>query len=105
MSLSHSYEHVTPILNEPMDFAEVIDKLLSEERRLKSEGLALTKDSVSITSNGKKKKKNFMQNKGCWERGQSRHLKRDRPDRASSTKGSGSDAKNDFLLMGDIDVV
>ena len=105
LSLPPSYEHMKPILmygKESLNFAEVTGKLLSEERRLKSEGRASTENSALVASKGKKK--NFMKDIVCWGCGQTGHMKRNCKDGAGSAKGSESVANSVSLFTGDGDV-
>ena len=106
LSLPTSYEHMKTVLmygKDSLDFAETTSKLLSEERRLKSEGRDSHNNSMLVVGN--RKKKNFIQKKGCWECGLSGHLKRDCPNRAGSAKGSGLEANIVSLVQGDEDFV
>lgn len=67
LSLPLSYEYMKPILmygKETLDFAEATSKLLSEERRLNSEGHTSQEDLVMVTSKWNKKKE-FVQKKVC----------------------------------------
>lgn len=76
-SLLPSNEHIKPVLmygKKTMNFAEVIGRLLSDERMLKTVGNALAKNSMLVASNGQKK--NLMKNVVCWGCGQSGHLKK-----------------------------
>ncbi|KAK6151362.1 hypothetical protein DH2020_013997 [Rehmannia glutinosa] len=61
LSLPHSYEHMKPILmygKKALIFAEVTGKLLSEERRLMSDGRTSTENSVAVAVSKVRKKDN-----------------------------------------------
>ncbi|KAK8502072.1 hypothetical protein V6N13_038585 [Hibiscus sabdariffa] len=92
-----------PILmygKETLDFAEIANKLISEERRLKNGGRDLTiRDSTdSVLVVNEKRKKNVV----CWRCGKAGHVRKNCPGGASSAKGSESEASivslDDFYL-------
>ncbi|KAK8623157.1 hypothetical protein V6N13_118048 [Hibiscus sabdariffa] len=82
-----------PILmygKETLDFADIVNKPISEERRLKNGGRDLTiRDSTdSVLVVNEKRKKNVV----CWRCGKAGHVRKNCPGGASSAKGSESEA-------------
>ncbi|KAK8521933.1 hypothetical protein V6N12_066505 [Hibiscus sabdariffa] len=82
-----------PILmygKETLDFAEIANKLISEERRLKNGGRDFTvRDSTdSVLVVNEKRKKNVV----CWRCGKAGHVRKNYLGGASSVKGSESEA-------------
>lgn len=94
LSLPSCYEYIKPVLmygKETLKFSEVASKLISEERRLKSDSRP-SSDSLVVTRDGGRKKKNSMKNVTCWRCGKVGHVKQFCPGGASSAKGSKTDA-------------
>lgn len=93
LSLPQSYEHMKPILvygKETLVFAEVTGKLLSEERRLMSEGKT-SSETLAMAASSKGKKKD---SKGgvCWRCGKPGHLKRNCPGGGGACQGGADSA-------------
>lgn len=102
LSFIFSYEYMKSILmyiKEALNFSEVSEKLMLEEKSLTSEGRTSYEDLAMITSNFKKKN-DYMQKTCCWKCGQSRHLRRNCVNREGLAKGSRSDADNVSLVQG-----
>ncbi|KAK8675964.1 hypothetical protein V6N13_034022 [Hibiscus sabdariffa] len=92
-----------PILmygKETLDFAEIANKLISEERMLKNGGRDFTvrysMDSVLVVN--EKRKKNVV----CWRCGKVGHVRKNCPGGASSEKGSESEAN--IISLDDFDL-
>jgi hypothetical protein len=87
-SLPPSYAHMKPILmhgSSTISFGDVANKLISEERRLKSEGKS-SDNSVLLVD---RKKGNSKGKYTCWGCGQSGHLRKDCKNKKTSA-ASGS---------------
>ena len=88
-SLPPSYAHMKPILmhgSSTINFGDVANKLISEERRLKSEGKFSDNSALLVDS---RKKENSKKKVTCWGCGQSGHVKKDcQHKKASVAKGS-----------------
>ena len=105
-SLPSSYGHIKPVLmygKETLSFEEVASKIISEERRMKSEG-GTSSHSVLVATSGPYGKKNHGKSMACWKCGRPGHVKKNCPGGAISEKGSESDASNVSLVMGEDDI-
>ncbi|KAJ0834198.1 putative RNA-directed DNA polymerase [Helianthus annuus] len=101
LSLTSSYEHMKPILmygKETLKYADVTEKLLSEEKRRGSSGHTSSEGTVLICGNGKKKHPQKIP--VCWKCGQSGHVKRNCPGGADSASSSKT-ANNVVVVDGD----
>ena len=87
-SLPPSYAHMKPILmhgSSTICFGDVANKLISEERRLKSEGKSF--DNLALLVD--RKKGNSKGKVTCWGCGQSGHIRKDCKNKKTSVaKGS-----------------
>ncbi|KAJ0624083.1 putative RNA-directed DNA polymerase [Helianthus annuus] len=102
LSLTSSYEHMKPILmygKETLKYADVTEKLLSEEKRLGSSGHTSSEGTVLICGNGKKKHSQKIP--VCWKCGQSGHVKRNCPGGADSASSSKSANNVSVVVDGD----
>lgn len=103
LSLPPSYVHLKPVLmygKESLSFEEVATKIISEERRMKSDESTLS-GSMLLTRSGANGKKFHAKNYSCWKCGKSGHLKRNCPGGAVSEKDSEASASNVSLVSGD----
>lgn len=101
LSLPSSYMHMKPVLmygKETLSFEEVANKIISEERRMKSDE-STSSSSVLVTRGGAKGKKIHGDDMVCWKCGKSGHIKRFCPGGAG--KGSEASASNVSLVLGD----
>ena len=102
-SLPPSYAHLKPVLmygKEKLNFEEVATKIISEERRMKSDE-STSSSSMLLTRSGTNEKKIHAKNLPCWKCGRSGHLKRNCPGGAVSEKDSETSASNVSLVLGD----
>jgi hypothetical protein len=102
-SLPSSYAHLKPVLmygKEKLNFEEVATKIISEERRMKSDE-STSSSSMLLTRSGANGKKIHAKNLPCWKCGRSGHLKRNCPGGAVSGKDSETSASNVSLVLGD----
>ncbi|KAK1406537.1 hypothetical protein QVD17_41940 [Tagetes erecta] len=102
LSLTSSYEHMMPILmygKETSKYADVFEKLLSEEKRLGSGGHTSLEGTILICRNGKKKHSHKIL--VWWKCGQSGHLKRICPGGADSANSSKSANNVSVVVDGD----
>jgi hypothetical protein len=102
-SLPPSYAHLKPVLmygKEKLNFGEVATKIISEERRMKSDE-STSSSSMLLTRSGTNEKKIHAKNLPCWKCGRSGHLKRNCPGGAVSEKDSETSASNVSLVLGD----
>lgn len=103
LSLPPSYVHLKPVLmygKESLSFEEVATKIISEERRMKSDE-STSSSSMLLTRGGANGKKIHAKNMPCWKCGMSGHLKRNCPGGAVSEKDSEASASNVSLVLGD----
>ncbi|KAL5838412.1 hypothetical protein ACOSQ3_015581 [Xanthoceras sorbifolium] len=98
LSLPSSYEHMKPILvyrKETLNFTEVTDKFLYEERRLKGESRTSSEDRALVTSNESNwKKNNFRKKIICWACGQFGHVKKNCQNGVAGSAGSSNTQAN-----------
>ncbi|KAK2429896.1 Pol polyprotein/retrotransposon [Trifolium repens] len=102
-SLPPSYVHLKPVLmygKEKLNFGEVATKIISEERRMKSDE-STSSSSMLLTRSGTNEKKIHAKNLPCWKCGRSGHLKRNCLGGAVSEKDSETSASNVSLVLGD----
>ena len=106
LSLPPSYVHLKPVLmygKESLSFEEVATKIISEERRMKSDENTSSSSMLLIRS-GANGKKIHAKNMSCWKCGMSGHLKRNCPSGAvSEKKDYEASASNVSLVLGDDD--
>jgi hypothetical protein len=103
LSLPSSYVHPKPILmypEESLNFEEVATKIISEERRMKSDE-STSSSSMLLTRSKANGKKIQAKNMLCWKCGMSGHLKRNCPGGAVSEKDFKVSASNISLFLGD----
>ena len=89
-SLPSSYRHIKSILmygKETLTFEEVASKIISEERRMKSEG-STSSHSVLVARSGPYGKKNHGKSMACWKCRRPGHVKKNCPGAAISEKVS-----------------
>jgi len=100
LSLPPSYVHLKPVLmygKESLSFEEVATKIISEERRMKSDE-STSSSSMLLTRSGANGKKIHAKNFSCWKCGMPGHLKRNCPGGAVSEKDSEASASNVSLV-------
>jgi len=105
LSLPPSYNHLKPVLingKESLSFEEVATKIISEERRMKSDE-STSSSSMLLTRSGANGKKIHAKNFSCCKCGMSEHLKRNCPGGAVSKKDSEASVTNASLVLGDDD--
>ncbi|CAJ2652377.1 unnamed protein product [Trifolium pratense] len=93
-SLPSSYVHLKPVLmygKEKLKFEEVATKIISEERRMKSDE-STSSSSMLLTRSGANGKKIHAKNLSCWKCGRFGHLKRNCPGGVVSEKDSETSA-------------
>jgi len=103
LSLPPSYVHLKSVLmygKESLSFEEVATKIISEERRMKSDE-STSSCSMLLTRSGANGKKIHAKNMSCWKCGMSGHLKRNCPGGAVSDKDYEASASNVSLILGD----
>jgi len=85
---------------ESLSFEEVATKIISEERRMKSDERN-SSSSMLLTRSGANVKKIHAKNLSCWKCGMSGHLKRNCPSGAVYEKESEASVCNVSLVLGD----
>jgi len=103
LSLPPSYVHLKAVLmygKESLSFEEVATKIISEERRMKSDE-STSSSSMLLTRSGANGKKIHAKDFSCWKCRMSGHLKRNCSCGAVSEKDSEASASNVSLILGD----
>lgn len=105
-SLPSSYELIKPVLiygKETLSFDEVASKILSEERRMKSDE-GMSTNSIMAVRSGTHANKNYKKKVVCWKCGKSGHVKKNCPDEGTSQNCDSDSNKTVSLILGDGDV-
>jgi len=105
LSLPPSYVHLKPVLmygKESLCFEEVATKIISKERRMKSDE-STSSSSMLLTRSGANGKKIHAKNMSCSKCGMFGHLKRNCLGGTTSEKVTEASASNVSLVLGDDD--
>ena len=106
-SLPSSYELIKPVLmygKETLNFDEIANKILFEERGMKSNE-NMTTNSMMVVRSGTHGNKNHKMNVVCWQCGKLGHVRRNCQGGDTSQKNDLDSAKSVSLIIGDNDLL